>query len=219
MRSLRTVGSAAATGVLVRDWWWGPACLLAASCAPVRSRDAALALIERAEASACPAGLSQLGLTSFRPSAEVSAVPEFFTDSTIVIFEQGGFLLQKQNQGLNSLMGLMEVAGRPPAEVTALQLELIVTSPAPRTYAQRQLTLVVSDSERFTIPPSLTAPVRVHRDWVVERITFMVPGKIAMLFLRSRAVEGSLGTTLFRLSDAERDGLRSLVMYVLCGAR
>jgi len=204
----------------VRMVWWAPAFLLSASCAHAGPQFTGSSRVRPVEVTPCPRGLGQLGLTSLAPSPDVSAIYDPYVDSTIVVFHQAYYRYQRLNQGVNSMRGLMEVGGQPPTALTYLQLDVIVTSLRPRSYSERQLTLVTSDSQRFEIAPTLTAPVRATRaDGVVEQITFMLPPGQAIAALRSATVQGTLGATLFRMSDRERDGLRALVMYVQCGSR
>ena len=166
----------------------------------------------------CPTGLAQLGLTSPPVSQDIYARHWFDIDSTIVLFDQGPVRFNRV-QGVNTVSALMEVAGVPPTQLGPLQLNIWVTSPAPRTYAQRQLTIERDSEESTVVNPSVTSavPDLSRSGAVVERIIYLVPPEVALAAMRRPTVGGALGATQLRLADRERDGIRALLLFVMCG--
>ena len=67
--------------------------------------------------------------------------------------------------------------------------------------------------------PAVTSPVPAlsRAGAIVERIIFLVPPEVALAALRQPTMSGALGATQLRLSDRERDGIRALLLLVMCG--
>ena len=170
------------------------------------------------EAAACPEGLAELGLAAAPSSRDVSARYRSFEDSTVVMFDQGP-VRYAGVEGVGSVSALMVVGGIPPARPGTLQLDVMVTSPAPRTFAQRQLTIDRGAEAPVVVDPSVTGavPALSRAGAVVERLIFLVPPETAVALASRPAIAGSIGATRLRLSDRERDGIRALLLYVICG--
>ena len=177
-------------------------------------------LVSRAvTARACPEGLAALHLASAPSSHDVYMSYDSVRDTTFVNFEPRGMLLSS-DEGIDMVMAFTRFGGKAPNSSAGLELNLFVTSRAPRPLPERELTFIGDDTVPVHISPSLTsAGDQLPNGDVRQEIFYMFSRDQAIAALRGKRVEGRLGTTSFRFTDRERDGLRGLLLYLMCGSR
>ena len=115
--------------------------------------------------------------------------------------------------------GIMNVGGRPPTALAYLELDLLVRSAGPRGPAERQLTFTLQDSAKVRVAAYAFPSGAAASGYVDEHIVAMLSPDIATQVLRTRDLRGTLGTLPFEFDERQRDGLRAIAMYVVCGAK
>jgi hypothetical protein len=140
-------------------------------------------------------------------------------DTTFVDFDPRGMLLSS-DEGIDMVTAMTQFGGKAPNNSAGFQLDLFVTSRASRPLPERELIFIGDDTVPVHLSPSVTsAGAQLPNGSVRQEIYYMLSRDQAVAALRGKRVQGHLGTTPFRFTDRERDGLRALLLYLMCGPR
>ena len=119
--------------------------------------------------------------------------------------------------GVKGITAMMQPDSRPPTALPNLQLNFLVLSPTARPPDERIVLFRLDNADSIMAGPGVAVKAETSLPGALEHVSVLLTDTDLIRLLRAKTVQGALGSTGFLVTEALRDGLRAMVLYVRCG--